>query len=130
MTGNSILLDTSIIIEFFKGDLSIKKYLADNSPVNIPFAVLGELYFGAYRSSNPEKHLKQINAFLKICNILAADNETANNYAAIKARLIEKGKPIPENDIWIAAVAKTHSLPLVTKDKHFKEIDDLNIVHW
>lgn len=115
MTGSNILLDTSIVIELFKGNPSVTSSLENHQSVNIPFAVLGEIYLGAYRSSNSKKHLKQINDFLKKCNVLIADNETANYYALIKTELLNKGKPIPENDIWIAAVAKQYELKLITK---------------
>ncbi|MDV6214990.1 type II toxin-antitoxin system VapC family toxin [Mucilaginibacter sp. L3T2-6] len=125
MIGNSMLLDTSIVIELFKGNLSVANTLVGLETVNIPFAVLGELYLGAYRSLNPKKHIDQISAFLTKCNILLADSITADNYALIKADLLTKGKPIPENDIWIAAVARQHDLILFTKDKHFKEIGGL-----
>ncbi|MDO3642614.1 type II toxin-antitoxin system VapC family toxin [Mucilaginibacter sp. L3T2-6] len=120
-----MLLDTSIVIELFKGNLSVANTLVGLETVNIPFAVLGELYLGAYRSLNPKKHIDQISAFLTKCNILLADSITADNYALIKADLLTKGKPIPENDIWIAAVARQHDLILFTKDKHFKEIGGL-----
>ncbi|EHQ25086.1 type II toxin-antitoxin system VapC family toxin [Mucilaginibacter paludis] len=130
MTGNN-LLDTNIVIELFKGDVAITAFLESlEDDINIPFAVLGELYLGAYRSANPNKHIKQINAFLKRCNVLIADKETANHYAQIKTALLQKGKPIPENDIWIAAVAQQYDLKLHTKDKHFKEIDLLNLQSW
>lgn len=91
---------------------------------------MGELYLGAYRSANPKKHIKQINFFLEKCNVLIADDETANHYALIKAALLQKGKPIPENDIWIAAIAKQFDLKLHTKDRHFNEIDRLNLQSW
>jgi tRNA(fMet)-specific endonuclease VapC len=52
MTGNSILLDTNIVIELFKGNPAIAKRLDNQQLINIPFAVLGELYLGVYRSSN------------------------------------------------------------------------------
>ncbi len=48
-------------------------------------------------------------------------------YGEIKNLLKEKGKPIPENDIWIAAIAKEHNLVLITKDKHFRLVDDIKI---
>ncbi|MFI5137885.1 MAG: type II toxin-antitoxin system VapC family toxin [Sphingobacteriales bacterium] len=130
MTGNSILLDTNIVIELFKGNLAVTASIETQKSVNIPFAVLGELYLGAYRSSNPKKHIKQVNNFLSKCDVLIADSETANNYALIKTGLLNKGKPIPENDIWIAATAKQHELPLITRDKHFNEIDGISIEYW
>jgi len=130
MTGNNILLDTNIVIELFKGNHSITNTLSDFEFVHIPFAVLGELYLGAYRSSNPQKHLTQVNAFLINCNVLLADSATADNYALIKSELLNKGKPIPENDIWIAVVAKQHKLILVTRDKHFNEVAGLKTEKW
>lgn len=60
--------------------------------------------------------------------MLIADQQTADHYASIKTALLNKGKPIPENDIWIAAVAKQFGLELYTQDQHFKEIDGLNLL--
>ena len=125
MIGNDILLDTSIVIELFKGNPFVASSLQSCQSIKIPFAVMGELYLGAYRSSNPKKHIKQINDFLEICFVLFADQETANFYALIKSDLLKKGKPIPENDIWIAAIAKQYDLTLYTQDKHFIEIDGI-----
>jgi tRNA(fMet)-specific endonuclease VapC len=130
MTGSNILLDTNIVIELFKGNPAVAAHFQSYQSAKIPFAVLGELYLGAYRSSNPIKHLKQVNDFSAKCNVLHADNNTANNYTLIKTALLNKGKPIPENDMWIAAVARQHQLNLVTRDKHFNEIDGLSIEHW
>ena len=109
MIGNNILLDTNIVIELFKGNPSVTSAIENHSSVNIPFAVLGELYLGAYRSSNAKKHMVQINDFLKKCTVLIADDETANHYALVKTDLLNKGKPVPENDIWIAAIAKQYN---------------------
>ena len=94
MTGSNILLDTNIVIELFKGNPVVTKLLKGYSSVNIPFAVLGELYLGACRSSNPQKHISQIKSFLTKSNILIADDETADNYAQIKTALLNKGRPI------------------------------------
>lgn len=59
--------------------------------------------------------------------ILSVDENTAHFYAAIKVALRKQGKPIPENDIWIAALAKQHKLLIVTNDKHFKEVTGIKI---
>jgi len=127
MTGNNCLLDTSIIINTFKdSDTSIR--LSKYSEIFIPSIAVGELYFGAYRSSNSPKHIKQINQFLENCIVISVDYETADYYGKIKTALKAKGRPIPENDIWIAAIAVQHNLPLFTADQHFKEIDVLTLV--
>ena len=55
---------------------------------------------------------------------------TAEYYGVIKESLRAKGRPIPENDIWIAASAQRHDLILVTRDEHFAEIADLKLVRW
>jgi len=62
--------------------------------------------------------------------VLNADDNTANHYALIKSALLKKGKPIPENDIWIAAVAVQYELTLITRDNHFKEVEGLTMESW
>lgn len=127
MTGNNCLLDTSVIIHAFK-DSSITKKLDDFTEVFVPLIAVGELYYGAYRSANPDKHIDQINAFINNCTVLNPDTSTAILYGHIKTNLKNKGKPIPENDIWIAAVAAQYKLPLFTTDNHFKEISAIELV--
>ena len=63
-------------------------------------------------------------------HILNADENTAQFYGSIVASLYKKGKPIPINDVWIAAIALQHGLTLVTRDKHFSEIEGLIIESW
>lgn len=128
MTGNKVLLDTSIVIELFKGDQEVLNFLDKQQNVFIAAAVLAELYLGAYRSANVQKHIEQIKAFLLQCTVLSADQATAEACAKVKAALLKKGKPIPENDIWIAATALQYDLPLYTNDKHFSEVDNISLV--
>lgn len=63
-------------------------------------------------------------------SVLPVNTATAAHYGIIKAALRAKGHPIPENDIWIAAVALQHDLPVVSRDEHFREIDALALVRW
>lgn len=127
MTGNKYLLDTSIIIHSFKR-IDIAKKLDELSEIFVPVIVVGELYFGAERSTFTQQHMQQVLLFLQNCTVLTIDVATAEMYAAIKASLWKKGKPIPENDIWIAATAKQHNLPLYTTDKHFSEVEEITLV--
>jgi len=96
----------------------------------IPSIVLGELYFGAQKSAHKKKNNAIIDQFASANTILACDAETARQYGKIKESLHAKGRPIPENDIWIAAIAFQHQLPLVTHDQHFCEIKGLSIKTW
>jgi tRNA(fMet)-specific endonuclease VapC len=128
MTGSKCILDTSVIIDVFKQHNTIAQKLDQMSEIYVPVVVVGELLYGAYKSNDPGKHIRQLQSFLTNCKILRSDEITADHYGSIKAVLSNKGKPIPENDIWIAATARQHNLPLFTSDKHFQEIDSLNLI--
>jgi tRNA(fMet)-specific endonuclease VapC len=125
MTGNSCLLDTSVIIHVFKNNTPVIEKLEAIENIYVTTIVTGELYFGAYASVDPSKHFQQIQGFLQHCKIIYPDYATSATYGQIKANLKKKGKPIPENDIWIAAVALQSQLPLFTTDKHFGEISGI-----
>ena len=124
------LLDTNIIVALFKDDADVRKQLAASAEIFVPAIAVGELYFGAQRSANVEKNLKQVRGFAAKCTVLACDMATAEHYGQIKNDLKMKGHPLPENDVWIAAIAKQHSLTVVTRDKHFKEVDGLLLEEW
>lgn len=130
MNGKKFLLDTNIIIAFFKQDLSVINHIKDNVDFFIPAIVLGELYFGAEKSEQKISNIEKINRLSELTNVIACDNETAKIYGKIKNQLQTKGTPIPENDIWIAAVSEQHKLTLFTRDKHFKLINKLKTVKW
>lgn len=98
--------------------------------VFVPAIVLGELYYGAYKSTRVTENLLKIDEFATTGTILVSDKRTAREYGEIKSRLRAKGRPIPENDIWIAAIAKQHVLTLVTRDAHFGEVDGLAVEGW
>ncbi len=125
MTGNKCLLDTSIIIHAFKSNNQVSEKLDSIQDVYVSVTVIGELYYGAHKSENRPKHLKQIQSFLYNCRILETDMSTAEVYGIIKATLAKLGTPIPENDIWIGAIALQYGLPLYTTDNHFNKIDGL-----
>jgi tRNA(fMet)-specific endonuclease VapC len=127
MTGNKLLLDTNIVIELFRGNQLIIDFLDNQEKIYLPTATLGELYLGAYRSSNVSKKLQEIKSFLESCVVLYTDATTSDKYAIIKTALLNKGKPIPENDIWIAATAMHYDISLYTFDEHFKEVEGIKL---
>jgi tRNA(fMet)-specific endonuclease VapC len=129
MTGK-LLLDTNIVIALFAQDVSILQQLETADEIFIPAIVLGELYFGANKSKRATANLTRLDEFALSNIILGCDVETAKIYGSIKNKLLETGHPIPENDIWIAAVAIQHHVTLVTRDIHFNFIENLNKVRW
>ena len=124
------LLDTNIVIAIFANDNLVLKPLEMAAEVFVPVVVLGELYYGAQKSNKVENNLARINEFAESCSVIICDTETSRQYGEIKNFLRGRGRPIPENDIWIAAIAKQHELTLVSRDDHFKEIEDFPTLTW
>ena len=77
-----------------------------------------------------DENLKRIDEFASTGVVLGCGVETARRYGEIKNALRVKGHPIPENDIWIAAIALEHDLTLATRDAHFSEIGNLAVATW
>jgi len=130
MTGNNILLDTNIVSAWLKGETVIADKMDASRKVYIPVIVIGEMHYGAQYSMDVQKNIDNIKKVASRYEILLVNNDTAVLYGLIKALLRKKGSPIPENDIWIAATAKQHSLTLITRDKHFNEIEGLAVEKW
>ena len=112
------------------GDSGIANKIDQAEAIYIPSIAVGEMYYGAQYSTQIEKNIENITQLTERFQVLHIDVFTATQYGIIKASLRRKGKPIPENDIWISAIAQQYSLPLVTRDKHFKEIDSIVIMEW
>jgi tRNA(fMet)-specific endonuclease VapC len=124
------LLDTNIIIALFAREASILQEASQAEAIFIPSVVLGELYYGARRSVRATENVARVDALVATLPILSCDTRAARQYGEIKDQLRRKGNPIPENDIWIAAIAFTHGLTLATRDAHLSQIDKLPISAW
>lgn len=120
-----ICIDTNIAIDILNGNAKILKFLDAYGSIILPITVIGELRFGAYRSAKKSDNLVKIDALEMRCEIIEIGSSVADYYGSIKAFLAEKGTPIPENDIWIAACCFSVDAPLLSYDKHFKEIPHL-----
>ncbi len=129
MSG-SYILDTNIVIALFANDSLVTKEIATVDEIYLPAIVAGELFYGAFNSGKQEQNRIKIVEFLQKVTILKCDLETGNWYGRIKKELKDKGKPIPENDIWIIALAKQHNIELVSRDIHFKYVENLKLTIW
>lgn len=129
MSGKS-LLDTNIVIALFANDEAVKNNLSKADEIFIPSIVVGELFYGAYKSARAKENISKIDEFVNESVILGCDAETSRIYGEIKFELSVKGQPIPENDIWIAAIALQHNLILISRDSHFKNIKKLQLESW
>ena len=124
-----ILLDTNTYSAHVQGNTETSAILRDSSiVVYMPVIVVAELRVG-FKSGNRELENEIIlKAFLKKSTILEVNLETTDQYAKIIKSLRLKGRPIPTNDVWIAALALQHQVPLLTFDAHFQHVDDLRII--
>jgi len=129
VSGN-YLLDTNIVIALFAGEQSVLDHLVNANEIYIPSIVIGELYYGAHKSRQASRNLRRIEAFIASNTILACDAVTGLHYGNIKEQLRQMGRPIPENDIWIAAIALQFDSILVSRDEHFSTVQGLTVEFW
>jgi tRNA(fMet)-specific endonuclease VapC len=121
------VVDTNVVIALFAGDPNIAAYLDKCSEVYLSVPVLGELCYGALNSSRVKDNMQRLQHFATSLIILNCDSGTATHFGQIKSGLRKKGRPIPDNDIWIAAIAQQHGLRVISRDSHFAEIDSLDL---
>jgi len=124
------LLDTNVVIALQRGDAGVRASIAQAAEVFIPATAVGELYYGALYSGNPARNVARVAELVAAAAVLPCDVETALVYGDLKAELRKRGRPIPENDIWIAAIAVQHGLTLVSRDAHFEAVERLPREAW
>lgn len=122
-----VVLDTNIVVDLLNGNSQLIKRIKKYNMVFLPVTVSGELLFGAKNSKNREENLSKFRQFIGSCEELHINNLVAEAYSDIRLELKQKGKPIPENDIWIAAICIVNDLPLLTRDNHFSYIAELKM---
>jgi tRNA(fMet)-specific endonuclease VapC len=122
-----VLLDTNVLAAFFAGDPETVEAFQRCDTLAVNTVVLGEMLAGFAAGSRPDANRNLLSRFLSAPRVkvlpLAAD--TAEHYADVFHQLRRKGRPIPSNDMWIAASAREHGLVLFTRDGHFRQIDGL-----
>ncbi len=116
MTG--FALDNNIVSAHPRGDAAVGSQIKAHTRLYLPVTVLGELYYGAYHTGHRDKQLARVRSFLPLVQIVQHDDEIAECYGQVKARLAELGSMIPENDIWIAATCLVLDLTLASRDSH------------
>ena len=122
-----VALDTNRLTDLFQGDAALAERLGLCDEVWIPLVVLAEIKAGFLGGT--ERHRNEI-LLRKLLSkttvgVLLPDRETAEHYARLFVQLKRAGTPVPDNDLWIAALALQHDLVLITRDRHFKNIPQL-----
>ena len=96
----------------------------------IPVIVLGEFRCGIAGSRHKVEYEAWLDATLPVFDVLIVDEGTARAYAEVRVALKRSGRPIPANDVWIAALALQHGLPVLTRDEHFDAVPGLERRDW
>lgn len=120
----NVLLDTSAYSALCRGNQAILDAVRESEKIAVSAVVLGELYSGFRAGNRCKENTAQLTHFLSkpSVRVLNVTEETALRYAEIDVYLRKRGRPIPRNDVWIAAAALEHGLQLLTLDVHFREI--------
>ena len=125
----NLALDTNTYTDLMRGDSSVISKVNAAEIVVLPFAVLGEVMFGAYHGRKFSGNMADLDNFMSEpgTKILHANDLTADIFGQISSELRKKGKQIQHNDIWIAALCRQHNLVLLTSDRGFENIDGIRI---
>ena len=126
---NGSLIDTNVIIKFLNGNERAFDSLKNSEEIYVSVISVGELFYGAFKSSREKQNSEIIIGFLSEQKLLDIDEKTGQIYGDIKNKLVKKGINIPENDIWIAAGAIANKLKLITFDGHFSDIEELEVIN-
>jgi len=130
MVKEKIALDTNIVIDIFNNKQTVTTLLLSHyQDIYLPVTVCGELLFGAKNSNKSMENEQKCHAFISSCNLLNINELIAEEYAKTRSELKKKGRPIPENDIWIAATCIVNNIPLATFDSDFNHINNLIVIN-
>ena len=125
-----MILDTNALSAVADDDSLAVRLFREAASVELPVVVLGEYRFGIAHSRRRNEYEEWLDELIVSTRVLPVDEETSGHYAQIRAELKEAGHPIPSNDLWIAALARQHRLPLMSQDRHFDFVQDLKRIGW
>jgi predicted nucleic acid-binding protein len=125
-----VILDTGAVSSLFAGDAALAEVLEAEERHHLPVIVLGEYRYGLIRSRHRGRLGRMLDLLTQESHVLAVVEETTHHYARIREELRRLGRPIPENDVWIGALAQQHDQPVVSRDDHFDLIAGLTRIGW
>ena len=125
-----MLLDTNALSALAARDEELIKILESAPRLCVTIISVGEYVYGLTQSRHQKELAEWLDAFLARIELLQISRKTLPHYADIRQQLKQDGTPIPANDCWIAALAKEHRLPVVSRDKHFDAVKSLRRISW
>ena len=125
-----MILDTNALSAYLDRTPEAIEVVSDARELAIPVIVAGEFAFGIAESRHREAYERSLQRMLDRCTVLDIGIETARHYAAIRLELKAAGNPIPANDVWIAALSRQYSMPVMSRDSHFDFVGGLRRRTW
>lgn len=125
-----MILDTNGLSAVAEGESALEPILRKAAQIAIPVIVLGEYRYGISLSRNRKHYERWLAEYLPTFRILDVDERTTLSYSTVRTELKRAGTPIPSNDVWIAALCRQHSLPLLSRDRHFDAVAGIRRVEW
>ncbi|MBI3372937.1 MAG: type II toxin-antitoxin system VapC family toxin [Betaproteobacteria bacterium] len=126
----TFIIDTNGYSEFFRGHDATVRVIRTAHEIHLPLIVLAELLSGFSAGTRLKKNREELARFMASprVHLLKPDEKTAQHYADVFTTLRAQGTPIPTNDLWIAALARQHRMPLLSFDAHFSSVPGLTLV--
>lgn len=125
-----MILDTNAVSATADNRPAAVRLFSQAASIELPSIVLGEYRFGIAHSRRHSEYEKWLAELIAATRVLPVDERTSAHYAAIRSELKKAGQPIPGNDLWIAALARQHRLPLMSLDRHFDAVRGLTRIGW
>ncbi|MGB7284127.1 MAG: type II toxin-antitoxin system VapC family toxin [Candidatus Acidiferrum sp.] len=125
-----MILDTNALSAAAEEHAGLIGILAGVEELALPVVAIGEYRYGIAQSRHKARYGRWLDELIADCLVLDVTGQTTHHYAAIHNELREAGKPIPTNDLWIAALCRQHGLPLLSRDRHFDVVAGIQRVTW
>jgi tRNA(fMet)-specific endonuclease VapC len=126
----ALILDTNALSATADREPAALELVARAERIAVPVIVLGEYRLGIAQSRHYASYKNWLRDWITAVTVLDIEEETTQHYAAIGLELKKKGRPIPANDLWIAALCRQHSLPIVSRDRHFDLVSGIQRLDW
>ncbi len=125
-----MILDTNALSAVADNEPAAVRIFGQAASIELPVIALGEYRFGIAQSRRRGEYEKWLGELIAATRVLGVDQETSRHYAEMRAELKKAGHPVPSNDLWIASLARQHRLSLMSQDRHFDAVRDLQRVGW
>jgi tRNA(fMet)-specific endonuclease VapC len=125
-----VILDTNALSAAAEGNQAVRDLISRRPGPYLPVIVVGEYRFGIMLSRQATQRLAWFAELIEQWGLLDITRDTAVHYSNIRLFLKQQARPIPVNDMWIGAIARQHSMPILTNDTHFDVIPGVDVIGW